>query len=119
MRLHSLFATLVLTACAMVPSVASAWTYGDTLTVILKPLPSLPALARPGDAFAVWANATSGATGWNASLKFGALNVPLTATGGGWQPMKSRWEFTFTVPPNTPEETYALLLASDSTAARA
>ena len=117
MHLRSLLLTLVLAASALTPSAAHAWTYGDTLTVILRPLPSLPALARPGDSFTVWANAPSGATGWNASLQFGALNVPLASAAGAWQPTKGRWELTFTVPPNTPEETYALALASDSTAA--
>ncbi len=117
MRLRTLLASALLVACTMMPSISHAYTYGDTLTIILKPLPSLPALARPGDAFTVWANAPGGATGWGASLAYGALNVPLTAAGGAWQPTKGRWELTFSVPPGTPEETYALVLASDSTAA--
>ena len=57
-----------------------------------------------------------GATGWAASLQFGALNVPLTAAGGGWAASKWRWELSFTVPQGTPERVYALVLGSDSTA---
>ncbi len=115
MRLRILLFTLLLAAGAMAPSAARAWTYGDTLTVILRPLPSLPALARPGDSVTVWASAGSGATGWAAALQFGAVNVPLVPGTGAWQPTKGRWELAFTVPPGTPEETYSLLLSSDST----
>ena len=94
---------------------ARAWTYGDTLTTIWRPLPNLPAFARPGDTFTVWANAGSGVTGWAAALHFGALTVPLTAAGGGWQASKGRWELAFTVPPGTPEEIYDLELTSAGT----
>src|SRR5260221_345823 len=61
---------------------ARAWTYGDTLTVVWKPLPTLPAIVRPGDTLAVWANAPSSATGWSASLRFGALTAPLAPSRG-------------------------------------
>src|SRR5262245_55453624 len=96
-------------------SSAHAWTYGDTLTTIWRPLPNLPAFARPGDAFTVWANANSGVTGWAAALHFGALTVPLTPAGGGWQANKGRWELAFTVPAGTPEELYDLELTSNGT----
>jgi len=46
---------------------ASAYTYGDTLTLIWKPLPNLPSFVRPGESFTVWANAPSSASGWAAS----------------------------------------------------
>ena len=94
---------------------SQAYTYGDTLTVIWRPLPNLPALARPGDSFTVWANGPSTAANWAASLKYGSLVVPLAPTGGGWQPTKNRWELSFGVPAGVPEEVYALILNSDST----
>ena len=113
MRLRHLLCLAVLLA---VPATsAHAYTYGDTLTTIWRPLPNLPALARPGDAITVWANAPSSAAGWSAALHYGALHVPLTAAGGGWQSTKGRWELQFTVPAGTPEEIYALSLTSDST----
>ena len=34
-------------------SSAHAWTYGDTLTTIMRPLPNLPALVQRGSAFTV------------------------------------------------------------------
>jgi 3',5'-cyclic AMP phosphodiesterase CpdA len=101
---------------SLAPAAAHAWTYGDTLTTILRPLPNLPALARPGDGVTVWADAGSGTTGWAATLLFGALRVPLAPAGGGWQPTKGRWELAFTVPPGTPELTYGLELVSGATA---
>jgi len=94
---------------------ARAWTYGDTLTVIWNPLPSLPALARPGDTFTIWANAPSTAAGWSAGLRFGALEVALEPAGGGYVASKLRWELLYRVPDGTPEEVYDLWLSSDST----
>src|SRR5206468_127388 len=96
MRLrHVLIAAAILAASA---GSARAYTYGDTLTTIWRPLPNLPALARPGDAFSVWANAPSTAANWSASLVYGALVVPLAPMGGAWQPTKERWELSFGVP---------------------
>src|SRR5258706_14088748 len=92
---------------------ALAWTYGDTLTTIWRPLPNLPAFARPGDTFTVWANAGAGVTGWSASLKFGDLVVPLSSAPGGYQASRGRWELGFTVPAGTPEELYDLILTSN------
>jgi len=65
----------------------------------------------------VWAAAGPGTTGWTASLVYGSLTVPLAPAGGGWQASKGRWELSFTVPANVPEEVYSLVLASDSTSA--
>src|SRR5207247_877361 len=87
--------------------------YGDTLTVIWRPLPNLPAFARPGDIFPVTANAPSSATGWSASLRLGSLAFPLTPAGGGWQASLGRWQMDFAVPAGVPEELYDLSLTCD------
>ena len=112
--------TLIVCAVCALPILmaappARAWTYGDTLTVIWRPLPNLPAFARPGDTFTVWANAAPGVSGWSAALHFGALTVPLAPAGGGYQATKGRWELGFTVPVGTPEEIYDLELTSTGT----
>lgn len=99
-------------ACAALPSLAHA--YGDTLTVIWKPLPNLPAMVLPGSSFAVWANAPSGATGWNALLRLGSLAYPLTLSGGGYSATRQRWEMSFQVPLGTPEELYDFELSCSS-----
>jgi hypothetical protein len=94
---------------------AAAYTYGDTLTTIMRPLPNLPALVLPGGSFTVWALAPSSAGSWSAALQLGALTVPLSPNGGGWLSSKGRWELSFAVPPDTPEEVYSLLVSSDAT----
>jgi hypothetical protein len=108
-------AALILLASLLVSAPAGAWTYGDTLTAVWRPLPNLPAFARPGDNVTVWANAGAGVSGWGASLSFGALTVPLTPAGGGYQATRGRWELDFTVPAGTPEEIYDLSLTSNGT----
>ena len=110
-----LLCALCASSISLAPTAARAWTYGDTLTTIWRPLPNLPAFARPGDTFTVWANAGSGVSGWGASLRFGSLAIPLTAAGGGYQPTRGRWELGFTVPAGTPEEIYDLQLTSSGT----
>jgi hypothetical protein len=110
---RALVLSLLLVAVAAAP--ARAWTYGDTLTVIQRPLPNLPALAQPGDIVTLWALAPSTAGSWAASLQLGALTVPLVPAGGGWQPSLSRWVLQYTVPPGTPEELYDLAVTSDAT----
>jgi hypothetical protein len=110
---RSLAALAFLTAL-LVPSQAHAWAWGDTLTTIWKPLPNLPQFARPGDTVQVWANAPSGATGWQATLLFGDLEIALPPAGGGWQAAKARWELGFVVPPGTPEEIYDFVLSGDA-----
>src|SRR5689334_24066423 len=98
MRPRTLPALLLALALLAVSRPAAAYTYGDTLTTIMRPLPNLPALVQRGTAFTVWALAPSGAGNWSASLQLGALTVPLTPSGGGWQASKGRWELSFTVP---------------------
>src|SRR5262249_10195373 len=50
MSLRRLALTTVAVLALMAKS-AHGYTYGDTLTTIWRPLPNLPAMARPGDAF--------------------------------------------------------------------
>src|SRR5262245_60357297 len=72
--------------------------YGDTLTVIWKPLATLPTLLRPGDTLTVWAHAPSAPASWTASLQYGALNVPLAPAGGSFQANLGWWVLGFRVP---------------------
>ena len=89
---------------------AQAHTYGDTLTLIWKPLPNLPSFVRPGENLIVWANAPSSTSGWTAALRLASLEIPLTPAGGGWQASLSRWVLQFSVPAGVPEELYDLSL---------
>ena len=119
-RRHPALAILVSTfafaALAAAPAQA-AWTWGDTLTTIWKPLPNLPALARPGDTVSVWANAPGTVAGWTAGLIYGSSGVALIPAGGGYDAGRARWELGFVVPTGTPEEMYDLVLSSNTTPA--
>jgi hypothetical protein len=105
---------------------ATPWTWGDTLTTILRPLPNLPALVRPGvDTLVVWAAGPPSITGWNAQLVYGTMQPPAVfPAGGGFNAATNRWELRFTVPQviglgyggGVPELTYDLVLTSDQTA---
>jgi hypothetical protein len=88
--------------------------YGDTLTVIWKPLATLPELARPGDTLTVWASAPAAPTTWSASLRLAALSVPLTPAGGAFQANLGWWVLGFRVPSGVPEELYDLILSSST-----
>ncbi len=90
---------------------AAAWTYGDTLTVIWKPLPNVPTILRPGDPLTVWAKTASTATGFSGTLKLGTLSYPLAATSATWDASLGWWVLGFTLPWYLPEEVYDLTLA--------
>jgi len=107
----------VLALLAALHGSAAAWTYGDTLTVIWKPLPNVPAILRPGDTLTVWANAPAGAGGWSAALNLSARSYPLALTGGGWQPSLGWWVLSFAIPPGLPDELYDLALTCSACAA--
>lgn len=92
---------------------AAAYAPGDTLTLIWKPLPNIPAFARPGDDVTVWANAPSGAVGWQASLDLGTASTPLSTQSATWEPTLGRWNLVFRVP-ELSEELYDLRLTCGS-----
>ena len=96
---------------ALLHGPAGAWTYGDTLTVIWKPLPNLPTILRPGDTLEVWAKASSSATDFSATLKLGPQSFPLAAVAADWQPSRGWWTLGFRVPQGLPEDLYDLTLA--------
>lgn len=99
-----------------IPAAAHAWAWGDTLTVIWKPLPNIPSFARPGDTLTVWANATPAASGWSANLRRGTHSYGLLPAGGQFEPSLARWILKYQVPAAVPEEMYDLELLSDATA---
>lgn len=104
---------LALGLTLVTPASATAWNAGDTLTVIWRPLPNLPALVRPGDTLTVWANAPAGAGGWAATLRFAGLSVGLAPAGGSWREELARWVLRYRVPMGMPEEIYDLVLSCD------
>ncbi len=127
-RVFGLAAALVLgaalAATAPTPARATPWTWGDTLTTILRPLPNLPSIVRPGaDTLVVWAAGPPTITGWRASMLYGTIQWDLFPAGGGFNASTNRWELRFTVPQlvavgtsvDLPYEVYDLVLNSDQT----
>ncbi len=83
---------------------------GDTLTVIARPLLSIPEIVLPGGAFTIEARASSSTSGWNASLLGGGGPYPLSMDGASYDSSYERWFISVTVPAGVPQELYDLEL---------
>lgn len=97
--------------------------YGDTLTVIARPILSVPVIRTPGSFFVIEALAPSATTGWQASLTGHGAERSIALTGVSYVADLDRWTMTATVPSGTPAELYDLRLRAsdgiDDTAAHA
>lgn len=98
-------------------------TYGDTLTVIMRPILPVPAIRTPGSSFVIEALAPEATTGWRASLTRSDYERSLALTNVSYVTDDARWYMTATVPSGTPAELYDLRLRAsggiDDTAAHA
>ena len=87
----------------------------DTLTVLMRPILSVPTILTPGDAFTIDAMAPETTTGWTALLRRGGIEIPLPVTDAEFETDHQRWFLTATVPGGTQPELYDLVVsASDS-----
>ncbi|MCK4679743.1 carboxypeptidase regulatory-like domain-containing protein, partial [bacterium] len=87
----------------------------DTLTVVMRPILSVPTMLTAGGAFTIDAMAPETTTDWAAALRRGSIEVPLSVTGAEFEPDRQRWFLTATVPGGTQPELYDLVVsASDS-----
>lgn len=73
-------------------------TLGDTLTVIQRPLPNLPAIVTAGEALTVSCAAAPGTTGWALELRHGAVTVPLPVTTAVYDAGTTWWTLQADVP---------------------
>jgi len=101
-----------LTAQADVLLRSSAWTpsYADTLTVIARPIMSVPVIRTPGSSFTIEALAPPDATGWQAALTGHGAEHALALSGAVYRADLERWTMTAAVPVGTPAELYDLRL---------
>ncbi|MCD4691008.1 hypothetical protein K8S17_06045, partial [bacterium] len=81
---------------------------GDTLTVVMRPILSVPQIVADGQSFTIEAKASSSTTGWTASLERSGLSYALPLSNVTYESSHERWFMTATVPTNTPEELYDL-----------
>lgn len=101
----------VLAVIVAFPSPAEAETVrtvGDTLTVVMRPILPVPAIAVPGDSFTIEAMAPQSTTGWTAQLVRGASAYPLTVGSSTYDAAFERWFLSATIPADIPAETYGL-----------
>ncbi len=118
MPLRPLAAALLVAVCllAVPPTLAhtaesvecGARAIGDTLTVVMRPILSVPVILADGQSFTIEAKASSGTTGWSAALERGGLSYPLALSSVSYESAHERWFMTATVPAGTPEELYDL-----------
>jgi hypothetical protein len=92
------------------PAPSAAFTYGDTLTTIWRPLVNLPAMHTPAETLAIVANAPPAATGWTVTLRHGTLVYPLAAASAAYDATYQRWNLRYLLPPAAPDILYDLIV---------
>jgi hypothetical protein len=91
---------------------SGAWapSYGDTLTVIARPIMSVPVIRTPASSFPIVALAPADASGWQAALAGHGAERALPLTGVAYREDLERWTMTASVPAGTPAGLYDLRL---------
>ena len=103
----ALFASAPATAAGPAPD-AAARAIGDTLTVVMRPILSIPEIVVPGGSFTIEAQASAAAADWTAALTRNSATHALAIESSTYNPDHERWFLTVTVPPEVPEEIYNL-----------
>ncbi len=83
---------------------------GDTLTVVMRPILSVPEIVTPGGSFVIEADAAPSTSDWTAALERQGLVHPLTITDAVYEHGYERWFLTATVPQAIPSELYDLVV---------
>lgn len=104
---------LVLALAALAPAAVRAqFTYGDTLTAIMRPLVNLPEMVVTGEAFDAWVLAPANQTGFTARLELGANTHALPLEAATYDASRARFTLRFRLPADVPEELYDLVLSA-------
>jgi len=91
---------------------SSAW-QADTLTVVMRPILSVPSIVEDGGSFTIEAMAPPATTDdWSASIVHGGTASALTITDATYETNFGRWFVTATVPEDTPAELYDLIVTA-------
>ncbi len=83
---------------------------GDTLTVVMRPILSVPAIVTDGDTFVIDAMAPSSTTGWTAALRHGSHEYTLPVLSSQYRADYGRWFLDARVPDGVPAEVYDLVV---------
>jgi hypothetical protein len=85
----------------------------DTLTVVMRPILTVPTIVEDGGAFSIEAMAASSTSGWTASLARASESYPLELTESQYVDDRRRWFMTASVPYDVPEELYDLVVTAE------
>ncbi|MCX5800782.1 MAG: metallophosphoesterase [Candidatus Eisenbacteria bacterium] len=99
----------------LIASSASALPYtppGDTLTVIMRPIQTVPTILVRGDTLDIDCAASSSTTDWTASLGFRQLSFPLEILSAQYVTSLSRWAIKALVSSDIPFELYDLTVTA-------
>ncbi len=83
---------------------------GDTLTVVMRPIITVPAIVTNGGSFTIEAVAPPLTSGWSAKLLRGDYSKRLSITSADYELDHERWYLTATVPGGVPDEMYDLIV---------
>ncbi len=86
---------------------------GDTLTTVMRPILSVPAIVEPGQSFAIEAIAPPATTGWTAELRFGGLTYETTVWNTNYDYPHERWFMSAYVPFDAPEAVFDLVVEAN------
>jgi len=82
---------------------------GDTLTVVMRPILSVPAIVTPGGSFTIEAKASPSASAWAATLtRASGASHALVIDSASYLAGHERWFLAAAIPPDVPAETYDL-----------
>jgi hypothetical protein len=86
---------------------------GDTLTVVSRPILSVPTILAAGDDLAIEAVAPEETGGWTVELRRNGFSVPLAVEQSSYDAGRERWFLSAPVPADVPAEIYDLVVAAD------
>ncbi|MBN1504981.1 MAG: metallophosphoesterase [Candidatus Eisenbacteria bacterium] len=108
-----MLAGALVSGALVAPAFALPYTpIGDTLTVIMRPIQSVPTIVVRGDTFDIDCAASSSTTDWAASLSYRALSYPLTVVSSTYVSSLLRWKLRVIVPVEVPLELYDLTVTA-------
>ncbi len=94
-------------------SSSGSYALGDTLTVIQKPILSVPVIAPAGSSFTINCEADPATTGWAATLRRGEIEVFLTLESAAYNTATTWWDLQVQVPEMALFEMYDLRVTAD------
>lgn len=90
-----------------------AFAIGDVLTIIQRPILSVPQISVPGDVFSIECDAPEATQNWQASLVYHDITLPLQINSVQYSGSYARWFIEVTTPQPQIYELYDLQVSAD------